>query len=62
MDLISYLNLENLKHGYGLLKDDSAIFPATMYRHTEVNRPDSINRHLWSKSGFINAFDSLVSG
>jgi hypothetical protein len=42
----------------GIQKDDSVI-PATIgYRHLEVNRWDSINRHLWSRSGFINSFDS----
>lgn len=42
----------------GLLKDDSAVFTSAVYRHTEVNRYDAIGRHLWSKSGFVNAFDS----
>jgi hypothetical protein len=46
----------------GMSKDDSAILVATGYRHTEVNRPDSINRHLWTRSGFINCFDSTSDG
>jgi hypothetical protein len=42
----------------GMMKDDSAVFPDAVYRHAEVNRPDATNRHLWSKSGFVNSFDS----
>jgi hypothetical protein len=42
----------------GLQKDDSAVFPETVYRHIEVNRYDSITRHLWGRSGFLGCFDS----
>lgn len=41
-----------------MTKEDSAVLPEVVYKHREVNRPDSTNRHLWSKSGFINCFDS----
>lgn len=46
----------------GMMKDDSAVFPDAFYKHREVNRPDTINRHIWSKSGFINCFDSTSDG
>ena len=42
----------------GILKDDMAVLPEAVYKFTEVLRPDSTIRHLWSKSGFINCFDS----
>ena len=42
----------------GILKDDSVVSIESSYRYTEVNRPDSINRHIWSRSGFLNCFDS----
>ena len=42
----------------GMMKDDSAMRPDSVYRHIEVNRFDVIMHHLWTRSGFINCFDS----
>ena len=42
----------------GLLKDDTVVQPLTQFKYLEVNRPEFITRHLWTRSGFINCFDS----
>ena len=42
----------------GIMKDDSIVDPSMIYKHSEVNRPEIIIHHLWSRSGFVNSFDS----
>jgi hypothetical protein len=54
MSLLGYLQ----NSFTGILKDDMAVLPETVYKFREVNRSDSTIRHLWSKSGFVNCFDS----
>jgi hypothetical protein len=41
-----------------MAKDDSAIQPATRFKYLEEQRHDIIMLHMWSRSRFINTFDS----
>ena len=42
----------------GIMKEDSIVEQVTGYKYTEVNRPEIMIHHLWSRSGFVNSFDS----
>jgi hypothetical protein len=39
-------------------KDDSAMDASSQFKMKEVNRWDLFMIHLWSRSGFLNCFDS----
>jgi hypothetical protein len=46
----------------GVVKDDTLIQSAMIYRYKEVNRWDVFMRQLWPRPGFLNCFDSTSDG